>query len=220
MTKMVKLLPRESIQTHENTEQGGGLNGYPRHASCLVASLHWHESRHGQPSVIGDVRQENTNHMRYILVISIGVLTLLAGSARGEESIGLPDTQKIKVSLVNWTQDVTHLEMSSSIDISELPRCSPDGTPPALSLSEASKIAVDIVRSELKTEKVWCIFGQLIPISGGQVPMYGTEPDVYAYLIIMEVRDMPGAPTDRFITSRIVFMDRSTAGVNVITKPI
>jgi hypothetical protein len=158
--------------------------------------------------------------MRYILVISIGVLTLLAGSARGEESIGLPDTQKIKVSLVNWTQDVTHLEMSSSIDISKLPRCSPDGTPPALSLSEASKIAVDIVRSELKTEKVWCIFGQLIPISGGQVPMYGTEPEVYAYLIIMEVRDMPGAPTDRFITSRIVFMDRSTAGVNVITKPI
>lgn len=158
--------------------------------------------------------------MRYILVISIGVLTLLAGSARGEESIGLPDTQKIKVSLVNWTQDVTHLEMSSSIDISKLQRCSPDGTPPALSLSEASKIAVDVVRSSAKTEKVFCVFAQLIPITGGSIPMYDAKPEVYAYLVTMEVRDMPGAPTDRSTTSRIVFMDRSTAGVNVIRKPI
>ncbi len=158
--------------------------------------------------------------MRYILVIAIGVLTLLAGSASGEESVGLPNTQKIKVSLMNWTQDVTHLEWSPSIDISKLPRYSLEGIPPPLSLSEACKIAVDIVRSSAKTEKVLCIFAQLIPITGGSIPMHDAKPEVYAYLVTMEVREMPGAPTDRFITSRIVFMDRSTASVNVITKPI
>jgi len=158
--------------------------------------------------------------MRYILVISIGVLTLLAGSASGEESIGLPDTQKIKVSLMNWTQDVTHLEWSPSIDISKLPRSSPDGTPPSLSLSEACKIAVDSVRNSAKTENVFCIFAQLIPISGGSIPMHDAKLEVYAYLVTMEVRDMPGAQTDRSTTSQIVFMDRSTASVNVIRKPI
>ena len=158
--------------------------------------------------------------MRYILVISIGVLTLLAGSASGEESIGLPDAQRIKVSLMNWTQDVTHLEWSPSVDISKLPRFSPDGTPPPISLSDACKIAVDVVRSSAKTEKVFCVFAQLIPITGGSIPMHDANPEVYAYLVIMEVRDMPGAPTDRSTTSRIVFMDRSTASVNVIRKPI
>jgi hypothetical protein len=34
-------------------------NGYPRHASCLGSFLARQESRHGQPSVIADVRRRN-----------------------------------------------------------------------------------------------------------------------------------------------------------------
>ena len=190
--------------------------------SCLLLfPLRGQESRQKQVVMGHRGRSaKNTNHMRYILFFSIGVLTLLAGPASGEESIGRPDTQKIKVSLMNWTQDVTHLEWSPSIDISKLPRCSPDGTPPPLSLSEASKIAVDVVKSDLKTEKVLCVFAQLIPLTGGSTPMYDSKPEVYAYLVIMDVRDMPGAPTDRFTTSLMVFMDRSTASVRTITRPI
>jgi hypothetical protein len=42
----------------KQSEQCDPPNGYPRHASCLGSFLARQESRHGQPSVIADVRQK------------------------------------------------------------------------------------------------------------------------------------------------------------------
>jgi len=159
--------------------------------------------------------------MRDILIsTTIIAFSLLPCSVIGEEATSAPMTQEVKVSLINWTGDVTYLKWSSPIDVTTLPTCPTDGTPPPLSLSDASELAVELSKKESKADKVWCVFGQLISLSPDQTPSYGTKPEIYAYLIALDVRDMPGAPADRCITFKIVFMDGTTASVSVVRKPI
>ena len=158
--------------------------------------------------------------MRHTLVLITLAFSVLAFSANGDDATALPGMQRIKVRLLNWTQDVTHLEWSPPTDISTFPRCPTDGTPPPVNLSEACEIALAVTRKEHDTKKIWCVFGQLIPLSDGQSAMYGTKPEVYAYLIVLDVRNETSAPSDRFITFKLVFMDKSVVSARTIRKPI
>jgi hypothetical protein len=158
--------------------------------------------------------------MRDFFISAVIFFGVLLSPAIGKDADSTPAAQKIKVSLLNWTGHVTHLELYPPVDFSKMPVCQIDAGPPPLSLDDACAVAVALTKKESKTDKVWCVFGQLISVSPEQTPAYGTKSEVYAYLIALDVRDIPGAPTDRSTTFKIVFMNSSTASANVVRKPI